>query len=54
MNGEIVNHARRDEIERRWQEINRKFADTERTGESPIAGVDAEFYCGQLLDELEE
>jgi len=49
-----VDQARRDEIEHRWQEINGKIADAERTGESPIMGVDADFYCGQLLDELEE
>ncbi len=49
-----MDQSRRDEIERRWQDINRKIAEAERTDVSPIAGVDVEFYCGQLLNELEE
>jgi hypothetical protein len=49
-----MDQARRDQIECRWQEIHRKLADAERTGESPIPSVDATFYCGQLLEELDE
>jgi hypothetical protein len=49
-----VDQQRRDQIERRWQEIYRKIAEAERTGESPLTGVDAEFYCDQLLEELDE
>ena len=49
-----MDQQRRDQIERRWQEIYRKIAEAERTGESPLPGLDAEFYCGQLLEELDE
>ena len=49
-----MDQERRDQIEHRWQEIYRKIAEAERTGESPLPGLDAEFYCGQLLEELDE
>lgn len=49
-----MDQNRRDQIERRWQEIYRKIVEAERTGESPLTGVDAEFYCDQLLEELDE
>ncbi len=49
-----MDQQRRDQIERRWQEIYRKIAEAERTGESPLTGVDAAFYCDQLLEELDE
>ena len=49
-----MDEQRRHQIEHRWQEIYRKIAEAERTGESPLTGVDAAFYCGQLLEELDE
>jgi hypothetical protein len=52
--GSVVDQQRRDQIELRWQEIYSKIAEAERTGESPLTGVDAAFYCGQLLEELDE
>lgn len=45
---------RRDAIHRRWQEIETKLEQVWLTGESPLPTVDAEFYQGQLLEELDE
>jgi hypothetical protein len=49
-----VDRKRHEEIERRWQEIYRNIAEAERSGDSPLTGVDAELYCQQLLEELDE
>ena len=46
--------ARREAIEKRWQAIDEKLKAVRLTGKSPIEGVDAEFYSGQLLEELDE
>lgn len=49
-----MHESRRQAIEERWQAIEAKLEALRLTGQSPIAGVDAEFYRGQLLEELDE
>lgn len=45
---------RREQIEKRWREIDDRLADLAAGEPCPVPGVDVEFYRGELLLQLDE